>query len=86
MIPAVFVRHKASVPPSEKLLIRYGVNISLGVCILPVCEGFIKDLVFPHIEIENHDDEDDAVIEPLARDVNVKRFASAAWNLNIKRV
>ena len=86
MIPAVFVRHKASISPSEKLLIRYGVNISLGVCVLPVCEGFIKDLVFPHIEIENHDDEDDAVIEPLACDVNVQRFASKAWNLNIERV
>ena len=87
MIPTPFVGHKCSIPPSEELPVCYGVNIPLGVRILAVFEGFVKDLVFPHVQIKNHDEEYDAVIEPLARNINVQRFSSTApRDVKIERI
>ena len=43
----------------------------LVVRVLAVCEGIVEDLVFPHVQIENHNDEDDPVIKPFPRDADV---------------
>lgn len=43
----------------------------LVICILTVHVWFIEDLVFPHVQVENHYDEDDAIVEPFPCDMDV---------------
>ena len=50
------------------------VSQQLLTYVLAVFLWVIKDLVFPHIEIENHDEKNDAIIEPFSRNLNFYRF------------
>ena len=54
---------------------------------MAVGERFVEDLIFPHVQVQDHDNEDDPVVEPFSRDVNVQRFTSTATgNANVERV
>jgi hypothetical protein len=37
-----------------------------GTCVLSVGLGIVEDLVLPHVQVEDHDKKDDAVVEPFA--------------------
>ena len=87
MVPTPFISHKSSVSPSQELSVRYAVDITLRVCVLAIGKRFVEDLIFPHVQVQDHDNEDDTVVEPFACDVNVQRFTSTATgNVNIERV
>ena len=46
--------HNLPVCISYKLHVRHGVNMAVGVCVLAIQVGFIKDLVFPHVHVKYH--------------------------------
>ena len=78
MIPTIFIGQQRSVPPPEKLSVRHSVNVPFWICVLAICERFVKDLVFPHVEVQDHDDEDDTIVKPFSCNININRFSSAA--------
>ena len=48
--------------------VGHGVHLVLHARVLAVVLRLVEDLVLPHVQVEQHDEEDDAVIEPFARD------------------
>ena len=54
----------------HECLVRYGVDVAMRVRVLAERERVVEDLVLPHVEVEDHDDEDDAVVEPLTGHVH----------------
>ena len=49
-------------------------DVSFRVGILAKCERIIKNLVFPHVQVKNDDQHNDAIVEPPAGDVNMPVF------------
>ena len=69
MAPAPFVRKCSFIRALRKCRIRHSVNVALRVGVLAKGKRIIKDLIFPHVKIENHDDENDAIVEPFTSHV-----------------
>lgn len=60
------VGERAVVEVPQSLGLFHSVDLLTGPNVLTVFIGFVKDLVLPHVKVQNQHQEDDAVVEPFA--------------------
>lgn len=55
----------------KEIFIGNSVDVLLVISVLAIHKRFVKYLVLPHVEIKDHNNEDDAIVEPFSRDANL---------------
>ena len=55
----------------KEIFIGNSVDVLLVISVLAIHKRFVKYLVLPHVEIKDHDNEDDAIVEPFSCDANL---------------
>lgn len=63
---APLVSKGAVVKVLQSLRLFNGVDLLTRADVLAVLIGFVKDLVLPHVKVQNQHEEDDAIVKPLA--------------------
>lgn len=63
---APLVRQRAVVEVLERFWLLHRVDLLTRTNVLPILVWLVEYLVLPHIKVQNQDEEDDAIVEPLA--------------------
>lgn len=56
---------RAAVEVPQGVRVLHGVDLLSRTHVLAIFIGFIEDLILPHVEVQDEDQEDDAVVEPF---------------------
>ena len=64
-VHSVVIRQLCVVMLLQRVHVLHGVNFTVVTHVLAVVRRIVEDLIFPHVKIQKHDDEDNPIIKPF---------------------